>query len=90
MKKTIFKKAFFLLCMLLVGVANAHAKEYMQPRLNIIGYSFELPLLDMSMTVNSDSNDDNVDDFEDLLAKPGIIYDAWEDEDKEIDFHTDV
>ena len=65
-------------------------KEYMQPRLNIIGYSFELPLLDMSMTVNSDSNDDNEDDFDDLLAKPGIIYDAWEDEDKEIDFHTDV
>ena len=62
----------------------------MQPRLNIIGYSFELPLLDMSMTVNSDSNDDNEDDFDDLLAKPGIIYDAWEDEDKEIDFHTDV
>ena len=32
---------------------------------------------------------DETDDFDDLLAKPGIIYDAWEDDDKEIDFHTD-
>ena len=33
---------------------------------------------------------EDIDDLDDLLAKPGIIYDAWEDEDKEIDFHTDV
>lgn len=62
-------------------------KEYLQPRLNIIGYSIELPLLDMSMTVYSDDNDETEDDFDNLLAKK--IYDVWEDDDKEIDFHTD-
>ncbi len=62
-------------------------KEYLQPRLNIIGYSIELPLLDMSMTVYSDDDDPTEDDFDNLLAKK--IYDAWEDDDKEIDFHTD-
>ena len=62
-------------------------KEYLQPRLNIIGYSIELPLLDMSMTVYSDDNDETEDDLDNLLAKK--IYDVWEDDDKEIDFHTD-
>lgn len=62
-------------------------KEYLQPRLNIIGYSIELPLLDMSMTVYSDDDDPTEDDFDNLLAKK--IYDVWEDDDKEIDFHTD-
>lgn len=61
-------------------------KEYLQPRLNIIGYSIELPLLDMSMTVYSDDNDETEDDLDNLLAKK--IYDVWEDDDKEIDFHT--
>ncbi len=61
-------------------------KEYLQPRLNIIGYSIELPLLDMSMTVYSDDDDPTEDDFDNLLAKK--IYDVWEDDDKEIDFHT--
>lgn len=65
-------------------------KEYLQPRLNIIDYSVEQSLLDLSMPVYSDEEDPTVEDFDDLLAKPGIIYDAWEDEDKEIDFHTDV
>ena len=62
-------------------------KEYLQPRLNIIGYSIELPLLDMSMTVYSDDDDPTEDDLDNLLAKK--IYDVWEDDDKEIDFHTD-
>lgn len=62
-------------------------KEYLQPRLNIIGYSIELPLLDMSMTVYSDDDDPTEDDFDNLLAKK--IYDVWEDDDKETDFHTD-
>ena len=62
-------------------------KEYLQPRLNIIGYSIELPLLDMSMTVYSDDDDPTEDDFDNLLAQK--IYDVWEDDDKEIDFHTD-
>lgn len=48
-----------------------------------------LPVADGGNNGSPDPNDD-VDDFGDLLAKPGIIYDAWEDEDKEIDFHTDV
>lgn len=61
-------------------------KEYLQPRLNIIGYSIELPLLDMSMTVYSDDDDPTEDDLDNLLAKK--IYDVWEDDDKEIDFHT--
>lgn len=62
-------------------------KEYLQPRLNIIGYAIELPLLDMSMTVYSDDDDPTEDDLDNLLAKK--IYDVWEDDDKEIDFHTD-
>ena len=48
-----------------------------------------LPVGDGGTSGTPDSNDD-VSEFEDLLAKPGIIYDAWEDDDKEIDFHTDV
>ena len=47
-----------------------------------------LPVADGGNNETPNPNDD-VDDFDDLLAKPGIIYDAWEDEDKEIDFHTD-
>ena len=46
-----------------------------------------LPVGDGGTSGTPDSNDD-VSEFEDLLAKPGIIYDAWEDDDKEIDFHT--
>lgn len=39
------------------------------------------------MTVYSDDDDPTEDDFDNLLAKK--IYDVWEDDDKEIDFHTD-
>ena len=39
-------------------------------------------------TSGTTDEEDETDKFEDLLAKPGIIYDAWEDDDKEIDFHT--
>ena len=46
--------------------------------------------IDDGGTSGTPNSEDYVDDFGDLLAKPGIIYDAWEDEDKEIDFHTDV
>ena len=31
----------------------------------------------------------DINDHDDLLAKPTTLYDVWEDEDKEIDFHTD-
>lgn len=48
-----------------------------------------LPVADGG-TSGTPNSEDYVKEFEDLLAKPGIIYDAWEDEDKEIDFHTDV
>lgn len=55
----------------------------------LMGNTVTLPVGDGGTSGTPDSNDD-VSEFEDLLAKPGIIYDAWEDEDKEIDFHTDV
>ena len=34
-----------------------------------------------SLPVADKEEDDTIDDYDDLLAKPGIIYDAWEDED---------
>ncbi|MBR5730273.1 MAG: hypothetical protein IKX61_08740 [Prevotella sp.] len=64
-------------------------KEYLQPRLNIIGYSIEQPLLDLSMPVNSDEGDPTVEDFDDLLAKPTTLYDVWDDDKEKLDFHTD-
>ncbi|MBQ6203556.1 MAG: hypothetical protein IJK46_05620 [Prevotella sp.] len=64
-------------------------KEYLQPRLNIIGYSIEQPLLALSLTVNSDEGDPKVDGFDDLLAKPTILYDVWDDDSEKLDFHTD-
>ena len=64
-------------------------KEYLQPRLIIIGYSIEQPLLDLSMPVYSESGDEDVDDFDDLLAKPTNIYDVWEDDKEKLDFHTE-
>ena len=73
-------------------------KTYLQPETESLEIREHQPL--MRKTVNlpvadggnkgTPDPDDDVDDFGDLLAKPGIIYDAWEDEDKEIDFHTDV
>ena len=45
-----------------------------------------LPIFDKEPSTGNN----NINDHGDLLAKPGIIYDAWEDDDKEIDFHTDV
>ena len=56
---------------------------------SLMNNTVTLPVTDGGENGTPDPNDD-VDDFGDLLAKPGIIYDAWEDEDKEIDFHTDV
>lgn len=73
-------------------------KTYLQPETESLEIRDHQPLMSNTVTLpvgdggtsgTSDSNDD-VSEFEDLLAKPGIIYDAWEDEDKEIDFHTDV
>ena len=73
-------------------------KTYLQPEMASLEVRDNQPLMNNTVTLpvadggnngSPDPNDD-VDDFGDLLAKPGIIYDAWEDEDKEIDFHTDV
>ena len=73
-------------------------KTYLKPETESLEIRDNQPLMSNTVTLlvgdggtsgTPDSNDD-VSEFEDLLAKPGIIYDAWEDEDKEIDFHTDV
>ena len=72
-------------------------KTYLKPETESLEIRDHQPLMSNTVTLpvgdggtsgTPDSNDD-VSEFEDLLAKPGIIYDAWEDEDKEIDFHTD-
>lgn len=46
--------------------------------------SMEEELLDVtSLQINDNVPDDeDLDSHGDLLAKPGIIYDAWEDDDK--------
>jgi hypothetical protein len=64
-------------------------KEYLQPRLNIIGYSIEKSLLDLSMPVYSDEGDPTVEDIDDLLAKPTNLYDVWDDDKEKLDFHTE-
>lgn len=73
-------------------------KTYLKPETESLEIRDNQPLMSNTVTLpvgdggtsgTPDSNDD-VSEFEDLLAKPGIIYDAWEDDDKEIDFHTDV
>ena len=71
-------------------------KTYLKPETESLEIRDNQPLMSNTVTLpvgdggtsgTPDSNDD-VSEFEDLLAKPGIIYDAWEDDDKEIDFHT--
>ena len=71
-------------------------KKYLKPETESLEIRDNQPLMSNTVTLpvgdggtsgTPDSNDD-VSEFEDLLAKPGIIYDAWEDDDKEIDFHT--
>lgn len=64
-------------------------KEYLQPRLNIISYSIEKSLLDLSMPVYSDEGDPTVEDIDDLLAKPTNLYDVWDDDKEKLDFHTE-
>lgn len=72
-------------------------KKYLKPETESLEIKDNQPLMSNTVTLpvgdggtsgTPDSNDD-VSEFEDLLAKPGIIYDAWEDDDKDIDFHTD-
>ena len=73
-------------------------KTYLQPEMTCLEIRDNQPLMSNTETLPIDdggtsgtpNSEDYVDDFDDLLAKPGIIYDAWEDDDKEIDFHTDV
>jgi hypothetical protein len=73
-------------------------KTYLQPETESLEIRDHQPLMSNTVTLpvgDGGNNEtpkpkDDVSEFEDLLAKPGIIYDAWEDEDKEIDFHTDV
>ena len=71
-------------------------KTYLKPETESLEIRDNQPLMSNTVTLpvgdggtsgTPDSNDD-VSEFEDLLAKPGIIYDAWEDDDKEIDFNT--
>ena len=35
------------------------------------------------------NEDDDVSEFDDLLAKPTILYDVWDDDKENLDFHTD-
>lgn len=73
-------------------------KTYLQPEMTCLEIRDHQPLMSNTEYMNvynggtsgNTGDEDEVSEFEDLLAKPGIIYDAWEDEDKEIDFHTDV
>lgn len=73
-------------------------KTYLQPETSSLEIRDHQPLMSNTVTLpvgDGGNNEtpkpkDDVSEFEDLLAKPGIIYDAWEDDDKEIDFHTDV
>lgn len=71
-------------------------KEYLRPRLKLTDTFIEQPMMVVSYLNVYDgtgSDEETLDESDydtNILAKPGIIYDAWEDEDKEIDFHTDV
>ena len=71
-------------------------KTYLQPQTASLEIRDNQPLMSNTKymdiynggTSGNTGEGDETDDFDDLLAKPGIIYDAWEDDDKEIDFHT--
>ena len=69
-------------------------KAYLQPETESLEIRDYEPLMSNTkyMDVYNGGNSgtpEDIDDLDELLAKPGIIYDAWEDEDKEIDFQTD-
>ena len=69
-------------------------KTYLQPETESLEIRDHQPLMSNTtyMDVYNGGNSgtpEDIDDLDELLAKPGIIYDAWEDDDKEIDFHTD-
>lgn len=70
-------------------------KTYLQPETESLEIRDYEPLMSNTKYMDvynggTSGTPEDIDDLDDLLAKPGIIYDAWEDEDKEIDFHTDV
>lgn len=66
-------------------------KVYLQPRLKLTDALIEQPMMTVSdLNVYNKPGDDtiNEEDYDNMLAKPGTLYDVWEDDDKEIDFHT--
>lgn len=66
-------------------------KVYLQPRLKLTDALIEQPMMAVSdLNVYNKPGDDtiNEEDYDNMLAKPGTLYDVWEDDDKEIDFHT--
>ena len=70
-------------------------KTYLKPETESLEIRDHQPLMSNTEYMNvynggNSGTPEDIDDLDELLAKPGIIYDAWEDEDKEIDFHTDV
>ena len=75
-------------------------KTYLQPEMTcleirdhqtLMSNTEYLPVYDGGNSGTPDPNDD-VEDFEDLLAKPTTLYDVWEDEDdnEESVFHFRV
>lgn len=67
-------------------------KVYLQPRLKLTNACIEHPMLVVSdINLYNKPGEDTIgdDDYDNMLAKPTALYDVWEDDDKETDFHTD-
>lgn len=66
-------------------------KVYLQPQIKLAYAIIERPILVVStIDVENKPGDQTIDDndYDNMLAKPTALYDVWEDDDKEIDFHT--
>jgi hypothetical protein len=70
-------------------------KKYCQPKATLVELTdmhseMEDTTMPIYTSINGGGNHPVVEEPGEILAKPTTLYDVWEDEDKEIDFHTDV
>ena len=72
-------------------------KTYLQPETASLKIRDHQPLMSNTVTLpvgdggnsGTPNEDDDVSEFDDLLAKPTILYDVWDDDKENLDFHTD-
>lgn len=70
-------------------------KKYSQPKAMLVELTdmhseMEETTMPIYTSINGGGNQPVVEEPGEILSKPTTLYDVWDDEDKEIDFNTDV